>query len=101
MIEVYATKQAEKYRLLIHGHAADTEEGRRVCAAVSALGGALLQYAKGTGGATHVRHVMEPGFLFLSCVGGVSGAFEAVVEALASIAKEYGEHVAPVTYSCR
>ena len=99
MIEAFATKAAGKYRLLILGHAENTGEGARVCAAVSALGGALLQYAKTSGACRHVRHTAQPGCLFLSAVGDLSGAFELVAGALSLLSRENPTHMAPFSYT--
>lgn len=94
MIAVYADKREEKYRLLVEGHAEQAEEGKLVCAAVSALTGALLQYAKSSPVCRYVRATADKGQVFLSCRYGLENAFEMTVLALTELAFLYPRHIA-------
>ncbi len=94
MIKVWATRRGQKCRLLVLGHAEGTGEGKLVCAAVSALTGALVTYAKNNPVCRHVRANAEAGRVFLSCRSGLGSAFDMTREALALLAKEYPENVA-------
>lgn len=96
MITVYADKTGDKYRLLVEGHADKTRGGSIVCAAVSALAGALSSFAASRAACRYLRVSEERGRLFLSCRGGLENAFEMTVEALALLAASYPEHIAPV-----
>ncbi len=94
MIRIYADRRGDKCRLLAVGHAEGMGEGKLVCAAVSALTGALVNYAKNNPVCRHVRANMEAGRVFLSCCGGLGNAFEMTAAALALLAEEYPENVA-------
>ena len=89
MIAVYADRRGSKYRLLVQGHAGEGEGAPLVCAAVSALTGALFSFAKQEPRCRHKRLVMREGEVFLSCVGGLRGAFDMTVQALAELAAAY------------
>ena len=93
MIAVYATKRRDHYRLYVEGHAGSDGEGKLVCAAVSALTGALLHFAKERAACRHCRTSVEGGRAFLSCHGGLSNAFEMTVSALAELAEAYPAHM--------
>ncbi|MBQ3064551.1 MAG: ribosomal-processing cysteine protease Prp [Clostridia bacterium] len=89
MITVYADRRGAKYRLLVQGHAGEGSEAPLVCAAVSALTGALLSFAEQEPRCRNKRLVMREGEVFLSCVGGLRGAFDMTVQALAALAAAY------------
>ena len=93
MIAVYADRRGEKYRLLVEGHAGGEERGRLVCAAVSALTGALVAYAKNNPVCHHVRAFTDKGKVFLSCRLGLENAFEMTVGARAELAAVYPQHM--------
>lgn len=94
MIRVYAERNGCKYRLLTEGHAdMNDSEGALVCAAVSALTGALVQFAKGEQSCRFVRAAVSCGQVFLSCRGGLKNAFEMIVAALSALALQYPRHV--------
>ncbi|MBR7112267.1 MAG: hypothetical protein IKC75_05055 [Clostridia bacterium] len=93
MIGVYASKRGEKYRLLVVGHAKESAEGVRVCAAVSALTEALSLYAKSRPDCRHVRLYVERGLAFLSCCYGLHDTFDMTVGALRRLAIEYPDHM--------
>ncbi|MBR2465084.1 MAG: ribosomal-processing cysteine protease Prp [Clostridia bacterium] len=94
MIKVYATKQGEKYRLLVQGHATKgQEEGSLVCAAVSALTGALVSFATSHPACRYVRASLSRGNAFLSCRSGLNEAYDMTVLALRQLALEHPMHV--------
>ena len=93
MIAVYADHRGEKYRLLVEGHAGREGAGSLVCAAVSALTGALVEYAKSNPVCRYVRSASEKGRVFLSCRMGLENAFEMTVGALAQLAAAYPQHI--------
>ena len=94
MIRVYADRRGQKYRLLTEGHA-DYPDGDAplVCAAVSALTGALVQFAKRQDTCRFVRLSVSHGHVFFSCCGGLKNAFEMIVTALSALALQYPLHV--------
>ncbi len=94
MIVVYAQQWGEKYRLLVEGHAGRDTEGSLVCAAVSALTGALVEYAKSSPACRYLRTTSDKGRVFLSCRMGLENAFEMTVGALAQLAAAYPQHIA-------
>ncbi|MBR2312668.1 MAG: ribosomal-processing cysteine protease Prp [Clostridia bacterium] len=93
MIKIYATKQGEKYRLLVEGHAQKGTEGSLVCAAVSALAGALVGYATSNPACRYVRASLSRGNAFLSCRSGLNEAYDMTVLALRQLALEHPMHV--------
>lgn len=94
MIRVYADRRGQKYRLLAEGHADHKDEdASQVCAAVSALTGALVQFAKGQHACRFVRVSVAHGHVFFSCCGGLKNAFEMIVAALSALALQYPHHV--------
>lgn len=94
MIAVYADKLGGKYRLLVEGHAGEDGEGSLVCAAVSALTGALVEYAKSNPACRHLRASVDKGRVFLSCRYGLGNAFDMTALALAKLAAIYPQHMA-------
>ena len=94
MIRVYADRHGQKYRLLTEGHA-DYPDGEAplVCAAVSALTGALVQFAKEQHACRFVRVSVSHGHIFFRCCGGLKNAFEMTVAALSALALQYPKHV--------
>ena len=95
MIEVYARHVGECYRLYIEGHASNTPRGRVVCAGVSALALALLDFAEQNELCRHVRSFREPGKIFLFCREGLQAPFDMTVAALGKIAKNYPDEILP------
>lgn len=93
MITVYADHRGEKYRLLVEGHAGREGAGSLVCAAVSALTGALVEYAKSNPVCRYVRTASDKGRVFLSCQMGLENAFEMTVGALMQLAAAYPRHI--------
>ena len=93
MIAVYADRVGEKYRLLVEGHAERDGEGSLVCAAVSALTGALVEYAKSSPVCRRLRTTGEKGRVFLSCRGGLENVFEMTLAALTRLAAAYPRHI--------
>ena len=89
MIEVYVERKGTRCRLYVVGHAAYAEGPDIVCAGVSALTGALLDYAERCGNCRHLRTSMERGRVFLSCHGGLGAAFDMTVQGLSAIAESY------------
>ena len=92
MIRVTASRQRDRCRLAVLGHAGQGAERDAVCAGVSALSGALLMWATQSGRCRHVRQYAAPGVLFLSC-RGAGDAFDAAVLGLRAIAKAYPTHL--------
>ena len=91
MIEVFSYRNGGKCRLYVCGHAAYHPGNDIVCAGVSALVGALAQYA-----ARHYRHVrcrLEEGNAFLAAGGGAEEGFDMAVQGLAAIAASYPDYV--------
>lgn len=97
MIQVFADNRGDKYRLLVLGHADDTPVGRQVCAAVSALTGALVSFAESQADCYHVRYAVDTGKLFLSCNGALSQGFLLITQALHALALEHPKNM---QYSC-
>lgn len=93
MIRVYADRKNGRYRLLATGHAGSEPDRELVCAGVSALIEGLLLYAGENPACKHLRSTAESGRVFLSCRGGLSGAFEAVLRGLCHIAAIYPRDV--------
>ncbi len=93
MIRVFSHRCGGKYRLYVTGHADYAPGNDIVCAGVSALIGALVQYAKTSPACRHLRCRMEAGEAFLSCRGGLGAGFDMIVGGLAAIAASYPEHV--------
>ena len=93
MIAVYADKRGEKYRLLVEGHAGENGDGSLVCAAVSALTGALVEYARNSPVCCRLRASVDKGRVFLSCRYGLGNAFDMTVLALAKLASLYPQHM--------
>lgn len=93
MIRIYATKRGEKYRLLVQGHAEKEGEGRLVCAAVSALTGALVGFARACTACKYVRSSLSHGNVFLSCHFGLQDAFFMTLLALQQLADAYPMHL--------
>ncbi len=93
MIRVYADRQDGRYRLYVTGHAEVSPDKELVCAGVSALSEGLLLFAAENPACRHLRYSAEPGRLFLSCRGGLGGAFDATVRGLCHIAEIYPRDV--------
>ena len=93
MIEIFATRKAGCYRLWVTGHANYNPGNDIVCAGVSALTGALIGFAKKSKACRHLRCYARHGEVFLACRGGLGCAFEAILDALCSIAASYPDHV--------
>ncbi len=89
MIAVYADRRGAKYRLLVQGHAGEGEQAPLVCAAVSALTGALTAFAENEPRCRAKRISLREGEVFLSCVGGLRGAFDMTLQALETLAAVY------------
>ena len=90
MIGIYA-ERGPRCRLYVEGHAEAGADRDAVCAGVSALTGALLQYADQIG-ARYLRYDMQRGEVFFSCPR--AGAwFELVLQGLSAIAARYPAHV--------
>ena len=89
MIAVYADRRGAKYRLLVQGHAGEGEHAPLVCAAVSALTGALASYAEAAPRCHKQRISLREGEVFLSCIGGLRGAFDMTMQALEALAAAY------------
>lgn len=96
MIAVYASKAGDKYRLFVKGHAGVGEKAPLVCAAVSALTGALLSYAKNAPHCGRKRIFEREGEIFLSCRGGLRGAFDMTLLALELLAVSYPQNFYPI-----
>ncbi len=94
MIRVFSHRCGGKYRLYVTGHAGYAPGNDIVCAGVSALVGALVQYAKANPACRHLRCNMQSGEVFLSCRGGLGAGFDMIVGGLAAIAASYPDHVA-------
>ena len=93
MIAVYADRRGSKYRLLVQGHAGEGEDAPLVCAAVSALTGALTAFAENEPRCRRKRIALREGEVFLSCVGGLRGAFDMTMQALEMLAATYPQYV--------
>ncbi len=93
MIQVYATKRGEKYRLFATGHAEKTKEGSLVCAAASTLIEALVLFARQHSACRCVRASLDRGYAFLSCRYGLCDTFAMTVTALSHLAEEYPAHL--------
>ena len=93
MIRAYAEKKGTRCRLYVEGHANADGGNDAVCAAVSALVGALLEYAERCGNCRHLRTSLARGMAFLSCHGGLGAAFDMVLLGLAEIGRCYPEHL--------
>ncbi len=92
MIAVYADRRGAKYRLLVQGHAGEGEKAPLVCAAVSALTGALAAFAQQEPRCLKKRISLREGEVFLTCVGGLRGAFDMTMQALEELAILYPEN---------
>ena len=92
MIAVYADRRGSKYRLLVQGHAGESEGAPLVCAAVSALTGALATFAEKEPRCRAKRISVGEGMIFLSCIGGLRGAFDMTMQALEMLALSYPEN---------
>ncbi len=89
MIEIYGEKRGTRVRLYVTGHAAGGPEAGSVCAGVSALTGALADYAAACGNCRHLRVAAGEGSLFLSCHGGLGAAFDMVFAGLTALAESH------------
>lgn len=76
-----------------HGHAEYHPGNDIVCAGVSALIGALAQYASKHPHYRHVRANMQKGDAFFACGAGGEDGFDMIVQGLAAIAAAYPDHV--------
>ena len=92
MIRVYATRNGEKCRLWVEGHAAAGQERDAVCAGVSSLVQSLVLYAQNSPHAGRLRCATAPGQAFFSCIGVAEG-FALVLHGLCVIAKAFPQHV--------
>ena len=93
MIKVYGSKRGERCRLYVEGHAGGGATGARICAAVSALTGALVSFARGREECRFLRYSLARGEIYLSCRGGLQNAFEMVWGALLELAREHPENI--------
>ena len=93
MIEIYAYRQGGKCRLCVNGHAEYFPGNDIVCAGVSALVGALAQYATTHPCYRQVRTYLQKGDAFFACGEGAADGFDMIVEGLAAIAAAYPDHV--------
>ncbi len=93
MIEVFSYRQGGKCRLYVKGHAEYCPGNDIVCAGVSALIGALAQYADKHSHYRHVRCHMQKGDAFFACGDGAEDGFDMIVQGLAAIAAAYPAHV--------
>ena len=89
MIAVYADRSGDRYRLLVEGHAEAHPEAAVICAGVSALTQALVTLATRRASCRHLRWSVSRGRVFLSCRGGLGGAFELVLTGLRELAQQY------------
>ena len=96
MIALYADRNGNKYRLFVKGHAFEGEDAPLVCAAVSALTGALLSYAAAEDRCRCKRIVEGAGECFLSCRGGLRGAFDMVLLAIEMLAVSHPDNFYPI-----
>ena len=96
MIAVYADRRGSKYRLLVQGHAGEGEVAPLVCAAVSALTGALTAFAENEPRCRRKRIALREGEVFLSCVGGLRGAFDMTMQALEMLAVTYPQYISNI-----
>ena len=92
MIEVYVAQRGEKSRLFVTGHASEGPLRDVVCAAVSALGCALVFYADRDKDCRRLRYHMASGELFLSC-HGLGKGFEVIKEGLTALALRYPDYI--------
>ena len=93
MIRVFSHRCGGKYRLYVTGHANYAPGNDIVCAGVSALVSALVQYAKQSPACRHLRCHAQKGEVFLSCRGGLGAGFDMTVGGLCAIAASYPAHV--------
>ena len=91
MIRVYAERQGARCRLFVEGHADHATGEDIVCAAVSALTGALVAFAAESPACRHLRWSVRRGELFLSCRGGLGVGFDIVMRGLRAIREQYPE----------
>lgn len=92
MILVYANREGARCRLFVEGHADYQKKGDDiVCAAVSALTGALVAFAAESPACRHLRWSVRKGELFLSCRGGLGVGFDIVMRGLRAIGEQYPE----------
>jgi uncharacterized protein YsxB (DUF464 family) len=100
MIHVYADRRGSRCRLLVTGHAAYAKGPDVVCAGVSALVGALVEYAEHSAACRHLRRSVESGEVFLSCRGGLGVGFDMILTGLSAIAEAYPDHVKIESANC-
>lgn len=93
MIRVYADRRGGRYRLFAVGHAETLPDRELVCAGVSALIEGLLLFAAENPACRHLRSSAEPGRVFLSCRGGLAGAFDVTLGGLRHIEAIYPRDV--------
>jgi uncharacterized protein YsxB (DUF464 family) len=93
MIRIFSYRCGGKYRLYVTGHADFAPGNDIVCAGVSALVGALVQYARQSPACRHLRCHVQKGEVFLSCRGGLGAGFDITVGGLSAIAASYPAHV--------
>ena len=93
MIRIYAERSGSRCRLCVEGPGGYAKGPDVVCAGVSALVGALIQYAARTPACRHLRYCVKNGEAFLSCRGGLGSGFDIVLCGLSAIAEEYPGHV--------
>ncbi len=79
--------------MLVQGHAEYNPGNDIVCAGVSALVGALAQYAAAHPHYRHVRCRMQKGDAFFACSDGAEDGFDMIVQGLAAIAAAYPDCV--------
>ena len=79
--------------MYVKGHAEYCPGNDIVCAGVSALVGALANYAAAHSHYRHVRSHLQKGDAFFACGGGGEDGFDMIVEGLAAIAAAYPDHV--------
>ena len=91
MIRVFANRQGARCRLFVEGHAGYSKGDDIVCAAVSALTGALVAFAAESPACRHLRWSVRHGELFLSCRGGLGVGFDIVMRGLRAIGEQYPE----------
>ncbi|MBQ9778981.1 MAG: ribosomal-processing cysteine protease Prp [Clostridia bacterium] len=93
MIHVYANREGARCRLFVQGHADYATGQDIVCAAVSALTGALVAFAAESPACRHLRWSVAHGELFLSCRGGLGVGFDIVMRGLRAIGEQYPENL--------
>ena len=93
MIEIYSHRRGGKCRLYVQGHAGYCPGNDIVCAGVSALIGALTQYASTHSHYRHVRCRVHKGETFFACGEGAADGFDMIVYGLAAVAAAYPDYV--------